>query len=80
MDVTRMTSVAAAKDSEIDRLTQGHGVDVLVNNAGYGLWGPIEMLTDEDVRAQYETNVFGVLRVTRAFLPAMRASEVAVAS
>lgn len=72
MDVTSDASVGAAK-AEIDRLTAGHGVDVLVNNAGYGLWGPVEMLSDEDVRAQYETNVFGVLRVTRAFLPAMRA-------
>lgn len=72
MDVTKDASVEAAK-LEIDRLTKGHGVDVLVNNAGYGLWGPVEMLTDEDVRAQYETNVFGLLRVTKAFLPAMRA-------
>lgn len=72
MDVTKDDSVAAAK-AEIDALTQQHGVDVLVNNAGYGLWGPVEMLTDEDVRAQYETNVFGLLRVTKAFVPAMRA-------
>lgn len=72
MDVTSDASVEAAK-VEIDRLTNGHGVDVLVNNAGYGLFAPVEACTDEDVRAQYETNVFGLLRVTRAFLPAMRA-------
>lgn len=72
MDITSDASVAAAK-AEIDALTKQHGLDVLVNNAGYGLWGPVEMLTDEDVRAQYETNVFGLLRVTKAFLPTMRA-------
>jgi len=44
-----------------------------VNNAGYGLFGPVEELSDADVRAQFDTNVFGLLAVTRAFVPAMRA-------
>ncbi len=72
LDVTSQSSIDAAK-AEVDRLTQGHGVDVLVNNAGYGLFGPLEVLDDADVRAQFDTNVFGLLAVTRAFLPAMRA-------
>lgn len=72
LDVTDRASIAAAQ-GEIERLTGGHGVDVLVNNAGYGLFGPVEALADDDVRAQYETNVFGLLAVTRAFLPEMRA-------
>jgi NAD(P)-dependent dehydrogenase (short-subunit alcohol dehydrogenase family) len=71
MDVCDAASVEAAK-AEVARITNGHGLDVLVNNAGYGLFGPVEMIPDEDVKAQYETNVFGLLRVTRAFLPQMR--------
>jgi NAD(P)-dependent dehydrogenase (short-subunit alcohol dehydrogenase family) len=47
-------------------------IDTLVNNAGWGAFGAIEEFTDEEIRAQYETNVFGLLRVTRAVLPAMR--------
>lgn len=47
-------------------------VDVLVNNAGYFLMGPLETNTMEQIRAQYETNVFGLIMVTKAFLPQMR--------
>ena len=71
MDVTDAASVERAK-VEVARLTEGRGLDVLVNNAGYGLFGPVEMISDQDVKAQYETNVFGLLRVTRAFVPQMR--------
>ena len=71
LDLTQAESIAAAKD-EIDRRTDGRGIDVLVNNAGYGLLAPIELATDADVRAQFETNVFGLLALTRAFVPAMR--------
>ena len=72
MDVTKADSIVAAKE-EIERRTAGHGVDVLVNNAGYGVGGPVEEVSDEAFRAQYETNVFGLVAVTRAFLPKMRA-------
>ena len=72
LDVTRAESIAAAKD-EIDRRTNGYGVDVVVNNAGYGVGGPVEEVSDAAFRAQYETNVFGLMAVTRAFLPKMRA-------
>jgi short-subunit dehydrogenase len=71
LDVTRAESVDAAA-AEVERLTQGRGLDVLINNAGYGLVGPLEMLSAADVRAQFETNVHGLLAVTRAFLPGMR--------
>ncbi|GMV12986.1 MAG: hypothetical protein AMXMBFR56_12100 [Polyangiaceae bacterium] len=68
--MTGAASIDAAR-AEIDRLTDGHGVDVLVNNAGFGIAAPLIEASDTDVRAQYETNVFGLLAVTRAFVPAM---------
>lgn len=70
LDVTDAASIAAAR-AEVDRLTDGHGVDVLINNAGFGIAAPLIEASDADVRAQYETNVFGLLAVTRAFVPAM---------
>jgi NAD(P)-dependent dehydrogenase (short-subunit alcohol dehydrogenase family) len=50
-------------------------IDVLVNNAGYGLLGAVEEATADEVRRLYDTNVFGLLNVTRAVLPAMRAQR-----
>ncbi|SFM35502.1 NADP-dependent 3-hydroxy acid dehydrogenase YdfG [Paenibacillus sp. 1_12] len=47
-------------------------IDVLVNNAGYGLLSAIEEATDKEIRQVYEVNVFGLLNVTRAILPYMR--------
>ena len=47
-------------------------IDVLVNNAGYGLTGSLEDLSMSEIKAQYETNVFGLIRVTQAVLPIMR--------
>jgi len=47
-------------------------IDILVNNAGYGLLGAVEEADAEEIRALYDTNVFGLLNVTRAVLPAMR--------
>jgi len=49
------------------------GVDVLVNNAGYGLVGAIEEASPDEIRAQFEVNLFGPLALIRAVLPAMRA-------
>jgi NAD(P)-dependent dehydrogenase (short-subunit alcohol dehydrogenase family) len=71
LDVTDPESVKAAV-AEVDRSTNGYGLDALVNNAGYGMLGPLEMISDEDLKAQYETNVFGLMAMTRAFLPKMR--------
>src|SRR5450631_247853 len=48
-------------------------LDVVINNAGYGHFGTIEELTEQEVRAQLETNVFGALWITQAALPIMRA-------
>jgi short-subunit dehydrogenase len=72
LDVTSAASIAAARD-QVLALTGGRGIDALVNNAGYGLMGPLEEIPVEALRAQYETNVFGLMAVTHAFLPAMRA-------
>lgn len=47
-------------------------VDVLLNNAGYGAVGPFEKSTDQEVRQQFEVNVFGVMNLTRAFIPHLR--------
>jgi NAD(P)-dependent dehydrogenase (short-subunit alcohol dehydrogenase family) len=70
LDVTDAGSIAAAQRA-VDELTCGRGLDVLLNNAGYGLAAPVIEATDEDVRAQFDTNVFGLLAVTRAFVPKM---------
>ena len=50
-------------------------IDVLVNNAGYGLFGTMEELTMDEIRAMYEVNVFGVIQVSRALLPHFRANK-----
>ena len=71
LDVTSDDSVAAAI-GEILRETSGR-LDVLLNNAGYYAFGALEETSPDELRAQLETNVVGVLRVTRAVLPAMRA-------
>ena len=49
------------------------GVDVVVNNAGYGVFGAVEEVSDAEVRAVFDANVFGLLNVTRAVLPVLRA-------
>jgi NAD(P)-dependent dehydrogenase (short-subunit alcohol dehydrogenase family) len=71
IDVTDSASIEAAA-LRIDGLTDGHGVDVLVNSAGYALAGPVEALSSEAIEHQFATNVFGLLAVTRAILPRMR--------
>lgn len=49
-----------------------NGIDVLVNNAGYGLFGCLEDISMEDLKAQFETNFFGVVRILQAVIPVMR--------
>jgi len=71
LDVTRDDSVARAA-AEVLEATAGR-IDVLVNNAGYYALGALEETTPDELRAQLETNVVGVHRVTRAVLPALRA-------
>jgi NAD(P)-dependent dehydrogenase (short-subunit alcohol dehydrogenase family) len=70
LDVTSAASIAAAV-ADVDRLTDGQGIDVLVNNAGFGVLGPTSAIPEAEIRRQYETNVFGLMNVTHAFLPRM---------
>ncbi|WP_323883444.1 oxidoreductase [Aeromonas caviae] len=54
-------------------LAQTGGVDVLINNAGFGLYGPVEEIGIDEARYQFEVNLFGAARLTQLLLPAMRA-------
>ena len=68
LDVTQPAQIAAAAKKALE----GGPVDVLFNNAGYGLAGPFEAATDAQLTREIDTNLLGVMRVTQAFLPAMR--------
>jgi NAD(P)-dependent dehydrogenase (short-subunit alcohol dehydrogenase family) len=72
MDVTDPGSIAAGVATVLE--TAGR-IDALVNNAGYGQYGAIEDVSDEEWRAQFEVNVFGAVAVLRAVLPGMRAAR-----
>ncbi len=67
-----VTDEAAAQRAVQLALDAFGGLDVLVNNAGYGHTVPFEQMSSEDFRAQLETNLFGVVNLTRAVLPVMR--------
>ena len=69
LDVTREAAAVVAAQAAIERFGR---IDVLVNNAGYGILGAVEETSAEEVRRNYETNVFGLLNVSRAVLPVMR--------
>jgi NAD(P)-dependent dehydrogenase (short-subunit alcohol dehydrogenase family) len=72
LDVTDEAQAKAAVQAALEKFGR---IEVLVNNAGFGLLGAIEESSDADVRRMYDTNVFGLLNVTRAVLPAMRAQR-----
>ena len=72
LDVARAPQ---AHTAVADAVARFGGIDVLVNNAGYGHLGYFEETTDEDIEAQFATNVFGLFNVTRAALPVMRAAR-----
>jgi short-subunit dehydrogenase len=69
LDVTGDSSVKEA----LEKIVSEKGrIDVLVNNAGYGLFGAFEDISLDEIKAQYDTNVFGLIRTTQAVLPTMR--------
>jgi NADP-dependent 3-hydroxy acid dehydrogenase YdfG len=65
-DESSMTEAVAAIEGEVGP------IDVLINNAGYGLYGPVEQVPMEQVRQQFETNFFGLVRLIQLVLPGMR--------
>jgi NAD(P)-dependent dehydrogenase (short-subunit alcohol dehydrogenase family) len=69
LDVTDRLSIANAVAETIARLGE---IDVLVNNAGYGMLGAFETSTPEQIQRQFDTNVFGLMETTRAVLPHFR--------
>jgi NAD(P)-dependent dehydrogenase (short-subunit alcohol dehydrogenase family) len=69
LDVNNDGSV---KDAIVKILKADQRIDVLINNAGYGLFGSVEDTSIEEIKAQFETNFFGVVRVTQQVLPLMR--------
>jgi NADP-dependent 3-hydroxy acid dehydrogenase YdfG len=69
LDVTNDKSVKEAIEKIVN---EQETIDVLVNNAGYALVGALEELSIEEIKEQFETNVFGVIRVVQEILPIMR--------
>lgn len=72
MDLVDEKSVKTAIDRALNHFKT---IDVLVNNAGYGLLGALEELTDAEARKNYEVNVFGLLNVIRNAMPILRANQ-----
>ena len=72
LDVTEPGDVAAAVKLALERFGR---IDVLLNNAGYGIVGAFEETPDKELRAQMETNFFGAMNMMRAVLPVMRAQR-----
>ena len=68
LDVTDKTQI----EETIQKVIRQFSVDVVLNNAGYGLIGALEALTDEQIGRQLNTNLLGVIRVTKAFIPYFR--------
>jgi NAD(P)-dependent dehydrogenase (short-subunit alcohol dehydrogenase family) len=71
LDVTNPASIAQAVTDTMNRYQK---IDVLLNNAGYGLFGPLEAVDGQQIEQQFATNFFGLIGVTQQVLPAMRAA------
>ena len=72
LDVTDSVSIESATSEGIEKFGK---IDVLVNNAGYGAYGPLEAFPIENIRRQFDTNVIGLLETTKALLPHFRANK-----
>jgi NAD(P)-dependent dehydrogenase (short-subunit alcohol dehydrogenase family) len=71
LDVTDAEQIAQAA-ARVEEVAGGAGLDALVNNAGIGVGGPLELIPLQDLRQQLEVNVLGQIAVTQALLPALR--------
>jgi NADP-dependent 3-hydroxy acid dehydrogenase YdfG len=71
LDVTDSATIASAMQAGIDKFGK---IDVLLNNAGYGAYGPLEAFPMERIRRQFDTNVIGLIETTKGVLPHMRAN------
>jgi NAD(P)-dependent dehydrogenase (short-subunit alcohol dehydrogenase family) len=69
LDVTNADSIAGAIAETLNRYKK---IDVLLNNAGYGLFGPIEAIGGQQIQQQFATNLFGLIGVTQQIIPVMR--------
>lgn len=69
LDVTDDMSVKKAIETIVN---ESHNIDILINNAGYGLSGALEDLLIDEIKLQFDTNFFGLIRATQAVLPIMR--------
>lgn len=69
LDVTDPESITTAVAETIDRFGS---IDALINNAGFGAYGPLEITSSETIERQFDTNVIGLLEVTKAVIPIMR--------
>lgn len=72
LDVTDEASITAAVAEGLDRFG---AIDALINNAGYGAYGPLEAFSMDRIRRQFDTNVIGLLATTKKVLPHMRAAR-----
>ena len=72
LDVLDPDSIRQARDQALERFGR---IDVLLNNAGYGAYGPLEAFSMERIERQFATNVLGLLAVTKAFLPDFRKNK-----
>ena len=72
LDVTEKAGVQKAVEAGISKFG---AIDVLVNNAGYGAFGALEAASEDVIRQQFEVNLFGLIEVTKAVLPGMRARK-----
>lgn len=83
-ELTKLENVAVLKldvtnpgqiEETVNKVTREHTIDVVLNNAGYGLLGPLEATSDEQIIRQINTNLLGVIRVTKAFIPYFRENK-----